>query len=78
MKLKHAAILSSILVLTACGAKKDDRIAGGALIGAGAGAVVGSVFAAPVYGALIGAGVGGVTGALTDIDQFNLGKPWWK
>ena len=77
MNLKQAAILSLMIPLTACGANKNDRLAGGALIGAGAGAVVGSVFAAPVYGAMIGAGLGGATGATTTQKQIDLGKPWW-
>ena len=77
MKL-HFAMLAAALALTACGNTKEDRAASGALIGAGAGAVVGSAFHSPVTGAAIGAGVGATAGALTDEADINLGKPIWK
>lgn len=77
--LRTTLLLGTVLVmLSACGANKNDRAAGGALIGAGTGAVVGSMVGAPGTGALIGAGVGATTGALTNIDQMNFGKPWWR
>lgn len=78
MKSSHIALVAAALLLTACGANKQDRAIGGAAIGAGTGALVGSVVGAPGYGALVGAGVGAATGALTDVDQINFGKPWWK
>ena len=31
-----------------------------------------------VTGAAIGAAAGAATGVLTDDNQINLGKPWWK
>lgn len=78
MKPTTILLLTAALTLTACGTNKNERAAGGALVGAGTGALVGSLVGAPGTGALIGAGVGATTGALTDPDQINLGKPWWK
>ena len=78
MKRTTALLLASTLMLCACGANKTDRALGGAAIGAATGAVVGSMVGAPGEGALIGASVGAASGALTEIDQINLGKPWWK
>lgn len=69
---------SALLALAACGTTKEDRALSGGLIGAGAGAVVGSTVGAPVTGAAIGAGVGATTGALTDPENINIGKPFWK
>lgn len=77
-KLSIALLLSSVLVLSACGSDKNDRALGGAAIGAGTGAIVGSWVGAPGTGALVGASVGATTGALTDPETINLGKPWWK
>lgn len=78
MKKTSLIVLTALFTLTACGTTKQDRAASGALIGAGTGAVVGSVVGAPGYGALIGGGVGAATGAMTDPSQINLGKPIWK
>lgn len=78
MRIAHWILIPALLSLSACGADKTDRALGGAAVGAGAGALVGSMVGAPGTGALVGAGVGATTGALTDIEQINLGKPWWK
>ena len=59
------------MALAACGTQTGDRIASGAAIGAGTGAVVGPV------GAGAGAIVGGVAGAVTPSENVNLGKPVW-
>lgn len=77
MKL-HYALLTSALLLSACGDTKEDRAATGALAGAAAGALVGATVNAPVTGAAIGAGVGGAVGALTDKSDIDLGKPIWR
>ena len=68
-KLAPVGILLMTLALAACGSSKTDRALSGAGIGAGAGAV---------GGALMGNPAGAATGALTDQDDINLGKPWWK
>lgn len=49
--------------ITACTAR-EERTAGGALIGAGAGAVVGGLATRSAGGALAGAAIGGVGGAI--------------
>lgn len=78
MKPTRLILISSLLALAACGHTKEDRTVSGGLIGAGAGALVGSAVGAPGAGALVGAGVGAATGALTDSENINLGKPWWR
>ncbi len=57
----------------------------GAIIGAGAGAIIGAgaligavTGLSIVEGALIGGAAGGLTGMLTDESQVNLGDPVWK
>lgn len=74
----HFLILIAPLVLSACGTTKEERAATGGLLGAGAGAVIGSTMSAPVTGAAIGAGVGATAGALTDPKDIDLGRPFWK
>lgn len=64
--------------LAACGNTKGDRALSGAGIGAGVGLVGGALVGAPVTGAAIGAAAGAGTGALTNEDQIDLGKPFWK
>lgn len=78
MSIRKIAIIPCILLLSACGTTKEDRAASGGLIGAGAGAVIGSTVGHPLTGAAIGAGVGATTGALADPSKLNLGKPVWK
>lgn len=74
-----ATLLAAALTLSACGETKSDRALSGAAIGAGGGAVIGALtVGAPVQGAAIGGALGAAAGALTDTDQINLGKPFWK
>ncbi|MGC2854730.1 YMGG-like glycine zipper-containing protein [Novispirillum sp. DQ9] len=71
--------LAAALALSACGETKADRAISGAALGAGGGAVIGALtVGAPVQGAAIGGALGAAAGALTDTDQINLGKPFWK
>ncbi len=78
MKRTPALILASALALCACGTDKTDRALGAAAIGAGTGALIGSTVGAPVTGAVVGGSIGAATGALTEPEQINLGRPWWK
>lgn len=74
-----SAVLMTTLVLSACGETKGDRALSGAALGAGGGAVIGALtVGAPVQGAAIGGALGAAAGALTDTDQINFGKPFWK
>lgn len=74
-----ATLLATALTLSACGETKSDRALSGAAIGAGGGAVIGALtVGAPVQGAAIGGALGAAAGALTDTNQINLGKPFWK
>ncbi len=78
MKTTTLLTMLCLPLLAACGNTKEDRAASGGLIGAGAGAVIGSTMGAPTTGAAIGAGIGATTGALTDKADIDLGKPIWK
>ena len=55
----------------ACGSSTSDRALSGAGIGAGVGAVGGALMGHTLGGAALG-------GALTNKNQINLGRPWWK
>jgi osmotically inducible lipoprotein OsmB len=71
--------LCAVLALPACGTSKTDRALSGAGIGAGVGAVGSSLTGGnAATGALVGGAVGAAAGGLTDKDDINLGKPWWK
>ncbi|MBL8536150.1 MAG: lipoprotein [Hyphomonadaceae bacterium] len=61
----------AVAALAGCGTQTGDRLASGAAIGGGVGALAGGVGVVP--GAIIGAAVGG----LTKPDQVNLGDPPW-
>lgn len=79
-KLKMIAGVSvMVLALAACGNTKGDRALSGAGIGAGVGAVGGTLIGGdPVTGAAIGGAVGAATGAMTDSDDINFGRPAWR
>lgn len=68
---KLIATAAAAAALASCGTQMGDRIASGALIGGGTGAVFGGVGALP--GAIVGAGVA----ALTPPNKVNLGEPVW-
>jgi len=60
-----AAIMSLSLLLAGCGYDPGTRAVTGGLLGAGAGAAIGSLSGNAGAGALIGGGVGAVGGAVT-------------
>ncbi|MBO1076236.1 YMGG-like glycine zipper-containing protein [Roseomonas marmotae] len=66
------------LSLTACGYSTGDRAASGGLLGAGAGAAVGSLSGNAGTGALIGGAAGALGGAATSPNTVNLGRPAWR
>ena len=78
-------LLAAALGLSACGTSTGDRAASGGLIGAGAGAAIGSLYGdagagaliGGVAGALIGGVAGAAAGALSDPCEVNLGHPIW-
>ena len=72
------AALLTALAVSACGTTPGDRAVSGGLIGAGAGAAIGSVTGSAGTGALIGGAAGAVAGAVTDPCTLNLGDPWWR
>jgi hypothetical protein len=69
---------AALVALSACGTTQSDRAVSGGLIGAGAGAAIGSLSGNAGAGALIGGAAGAATGALTDPCTLNLGDPWWR
>ena len=76
--LAASAAVVAALGLAACGTTTEDRAASGGLLGAGAGAAVGSLSGNAGAGALIGGLGGAAVGALTDPCTLNLGDPWWR
>src|SRR6267154_6069451 len=76
--LSASAVLATALALSACGTTPGDRAVSGGLLGAGTGAVIGSVTGSAGRGALIGGLGGAAIGALTSPSQVNLGSPPWR
>jgi hypothetical protein len=72
------AALAATMGLAACGTTTADRAGSGALLGAGAGAAIGSLSGNAGTGAIIGGLAGGAAGALTDPCTVNLGHPIWR
>jgi type IV secretory pathway TrbL component len=64
--------------LGACGYSTGDRAVSGGLLGAGAGAAVGSLTGSAGTGALLGGAAGAAGGALTSPGTVNLGRPAWR
>lgn len=65
-----AVLLLSLGALGACGNTTADRAISGGGIGAGAGALGGLIFGAPLEGALIGGAVGAGAGAATTPQRY--------
>src|SRR5438874_13067123 len=73
-----SAVLATTLALSACCTTPGDRAVSGGLLGAGTGAVIGSVTGSAGRGALIGGLGGAAVGALTSPTQVNPGRPPWR
>lgn len=73
-----AVLALAAVSLGACGYNQGDRAISGAAIGAGTGAVVGSLSGNAGTGAIIGGLGGAAVGALTDPHTLNLGRPAWR
>ena len=67
-------LLSSALMLSACGETPGCRALTGAGIGAAGGAVLGAVGGNPAAGALAGGAAGAAVGGLTSPDQVYAGR----
>src|SRR5258708_9878676 len=78
MKRSIPLSILAFLTLSACGTTQGDRAASGGLLGAGAGAAIGSLSGNAGTGAIIGGVGGAAVGALTDPCTLNLGDPWWR
>jgi len=75
---RFAALLAAGMLLSACGTTTSDRAVSGGLLGAGTGAIIGSVTGSAGNGALIGGLGGAAIGALTSSRDINLGQPLWR
>ncbi len=64
--LVYSVMLAGSITLVGCGTTTGERSGSGALIGAGTGALIGSMSGSWGTGAAIGAGVGAVGGYLYD------------
>jgi osmotically inducible lipoprotein OsmB len=73
-----SAVVTAALALSACGTTPGDRAVSGGLLGAGAGAAVGSLAGNAGAGAVIGGLGGAAVGAATDPCTLNLGDPFWR
>lgn len=73
-----AALFVAGVLLSACGTTTTDRTVSGGLLGAGTGAIIGSVTGSAGNGALIGGLGGAAIGALTSSRDINLGEPLWR
>ena len=65
-------------LLAACGQSTGDRAVSGGLLGAGAGAAIGSLSGSAGTGALLGGAAGAAGGALTGPGTVDLGRPAWR
>ncbi|ONG54395.1 hypothetical protein BKE38_10395 [Pseudoroseomonas deserti] len=77
-KTSLALLALASIGLGACGYSTGDRAASGGLLGAGAGAAVGSFSGNAGAGALIGGAAGALGGAVTSPNTVNLGRPAWR
>ncbi len=78
MKRSIPLSILAFLTLSACGTTQGDRAASGGLLGAGAGAAIGSLSGNAGAGAVIGGVAGAAVGAVSDPCTLNLGDPVWR
>ena len=78
MKRMMLLAAAGAFALSACGTTPGDRAASGGLIGAGAGAAIGSLSGNAGAGAVIGGVAGAAAGVVTDPCSVSLGDPVWK
>ena len=78
--MKHPIVFAAlaVLALSSCGTTQGDRAASGGLLGAGAGAAIGSLSGNAGAGAVIGGVAGAAVGAVSDPCTLNLGDPVWR
>src|ERR1700704_5322208 len=76
--LSASAAFAAALALSACGTTPGDRAVSGGLLGAGAGAAIGSLSGNAGAGAVIGGLGGAAVGAVSDPCTLNLGDPVWR
>jgi hypothetical protein len=76
--LAATAVIAGAFALSACGTNQGDRTVSGGLLGAGAGAAIGSLTGSAAAGAVIGGVGGAAVGALTDPCDLDLGDPFWR
>jgi osmotically inducible lipoprotein OsmB len=74
-KLALAVLGVGSLSLASCGETPGCRALTGAGVGAAGGAIIGAIAGAPVTGAIAGAAGGGLIGAATSPNQVNGSSP---
>jgi hypothetical protein len=78
MRFKFVATAAMAVVLAGCGTTSGDRMVSGAGLGAAGGAIIGAMAGAPGTGAALGAIGGAVIGGVTDPCDLDLGTPYWR
>ncbi|HYF09833.1 MAG TPA: YMGG-like glycine zipper-containing protein [Acetobacteraceae bacterium] len=78
MNRKVIAAAALAATLAGCGVTPGERAVSGGLLGAGAGAAVGSLSGNAGAGALIGGAAGALGGAVTSPNTVYLGQPAWR
>src|SRR5260221_7000582 len=76
--LSASAVLAAALALSACGTTPGDRAVSGGLLGAGAGAAIGSLSGNAGAGAVIGGLGGGAVGPAAHPCRPHLRGPRWR
>jgi hypothetical protein len=76
--LTASTLIAAAFALSACGTDPSDRAVSGGLLGAGAGAAIGSLAGSAGAGAIIGGVGGAAVGALSDPCSLDLGDPFWR
>ena len=75
----HSIVIVSLLGLSGCGYNSQDRVLSGAGLGAATGAVTTAVVGGSVgTGILLGTAAGAIVGGVTQNEDINLGKPFWR
>ena len=77
--LRSLAVLMIAIALVGCGKTVGDRAVSGGAIGAATGAAGAAIIGGNIgAGALLGGATGAAIGAVTDEEDVDLGRPWWR
>jgi outer membrane lipoprotein SlyB len=77
--LYSAVLLGIVLCSSSCGYAPRDRVLSGAGLGAATGAVGSAIVGGSVgTGLLLGTAAGAIMGGVTDQQELDLGRPFWR